>query len=97
MSARTLVGVGLLARAAWPRLLEAGHRRGAAALPRGALVPVLAVAAVAVVTLMVRAFGGRVLTPVALAVLARFGVLFLRTLRRGRCLLYTSPSPRDRG
>src|SRR6516164_3935717 len=91
MSARTLVGVGLLARAAWPRLLEAGHRRGAAALPRGALVPVLAVAAVAVVTLMVRAFGGRVLTPVALAVLTRFGVLFLRTLRRGRVWLFAHP------
>src|SRR6516164_401368 len=71
MSARTLVGVGLLARAAWPRLLEAGHRRGAAALPRGALVPVLAVAAVAVLT--------------------RFGVLFLRTLRRGRVWLFAHP------
>src|SRR6516225_11199076 len=91
MSARALVGVSRLARAARARLLEAGHRCGGAPLPRGALGPVLALAAVAVVTLMVRAFGGRVLTPVALAVLARFGVLFLRTLRRGRVRLFAHP------
>src|SRR5262249_60643245 len=34
---------------------------------------------------------GRVLTAVALAVLARFGVLFLRTLRRGRVRLFAHP------
>src|SRR5262252_1639356 len=91
MFARALVGVGRLADAARARLLEAGHRRGGAVTPRGALVPMLAVAAVAVVTLMVRAFRGRVLTPVALAVLTRFGVLFLRTLRRGRVRLFAHP------
>src|SRR5262249_17492774 len=85
MFARALVGVGRLAGAARARLLEAGHRRGGAVTPRGALVPMLAVAAVAVVTLMVRAFRGRVLTPVALAVLT------LRTLRRGRVRLFAHP------
>src|SRR6266516_1280510 len=80
MSAGTLVGVGRLARAARPYLVEASHRRGGAVVPGGMLVPVLAMAAVAVVTLMARAFRGRVLTPAALAVLARFRALPLRML-----------------
>src|SRR5215510_13007395 len=78
MSARALVGVRRLARVARPYLVEAGYRSGIV-VPRGILVPVLAVAAVAVVTLMVLAFGGRVLTR-ALAVLAPFRALPLRML-----------------
>src|SRR5215471_6443759 len=80
MSACTLVGVGRLARAARAHLVEAGHWCGGAIAPRRALVPMLAVAAVAVVTLMVRAFSGRVLTPVALAVVACFRVLSFGTV-----------------
>src|SRR5262249_31188844 len=75
MSACTLVGVGRLARAARAHLVEAGHWGGGAIAPRRALVPMLAVAAVAVVTPMVRAFRGRVLTGGALAVGAWFRAL----------------------
>src|SRR5215831_7048128 len=96
MSARALVGVGRLARAARPHLVEAGHRRGSVVVSRRALVLMLAVAAVAVVTLMARAFGGRVLTGVALAVLARcralpFCMLSFRTFLRGRVRLFAHP------
>src|SRR6266478_7493778 len=91
MSARTLVGVGRLAGAARAHLVEAGHWCGGAIAPRGALVPMLAVAAVAVVTLVVLALAGRVLTRVALAVLAAFGVLFFRTLWGGRVRLFAHP------
>src|SRR5262249_56783419 len=92
MSARAFVGVGRLARAVWPRLVEAGHRRGGAVAPCRALVLMLAVAAVAVVTLMARAFWWRVLSGVAPAVLARFRALpfrmaRFRTLLRGRVRL----------
>src|SRR5215471_1925717 len=96
MSACTLVGVGRLARAARAHLVEAGHWCGGAIAPRRALVPMLAVAAVAVVTLMVRAFSGRVLTPVALAVVAcfrvlSFGTVSFRMLLRGRVRLFAHP------
>src|SRR5262245_52991117 len=96
MSARALVGVGRLARAAWPHLVEAGHRRGGVVAPCRALVLMLAVAAVAVVTLMARTFGRRVITGVALAVLAGFRALpfrmpGFRTLLRGRVRLFAHP------
>src|SRR5262249_48999333 len=96
MSARALVGVRRLAGAARQPLVEAGHRRGGVVAPCRALVPMLAVAAVAVVTLMARAFGGRVLTGVALAVLAGFRALpfrmpSFRTLLRGRVRLFARP------
>src|SRR5215467_256715 len=79
MSARALVGVRRLARVARPYLVEAGYRSGIV-VPRGILVPVLAVTAVAVVMLVVLAFGGRVLPPAALTVPARFRSLPLRML-----------------
>src|SRR5215472_688331 len=96
MSARAVVGVGRLADAARQHLVEAGHRRGGVVAPCRALVLMLAVAAVAVVTLMARAFGGRVLTGVALAVLAGFRALpfrmpSYRTLLRGRVRLFARP------
>src|ERR1700756_987110 len=96
MSARVLVGVGRLSRAARPPLIEAGPRRGDVVASRRALVFMLAVAAVAVVALMARAFGGRVLTGVALAVLARFRalpfrMLSFRKLLRGRVRLFAHP------
>src|SRR5215813_4531899 len=91
MSARAVVGVGRLADAARQHLVEAGHRRGGVVAPCRALVLMLAVAAVAVVTLMARAFGGRVLTGVALAVLAGFRALSFRTLLRGRVRLFAHP------
>src|SRR5262249_46464553 len=95
MSARAVVGVGRLADAARQHLVEAGHRRGGV-VPCRALVLMLAVAAVAVVTLMTRAFGGRVLARVALAVLAGFRALpfrmpSFRTLLRGRVRLFAHP------
>src|SRR5262245_3486017 len=96
MSACTLVGVGRLARAARPHLVEACHRRGVIVAMGGAFVLMLAVAAVAVVTLMARAFGGRILTGVALAVPAcfpalAFRMLSFRTLLRGRVRLFAHP------
>src|SRR5262249_27809133 len=96
MSARAVGGVGRLADAARQHLVEAGHRRGGVVAPCRALVLMLAVAAVAVVTLMARAFGGRVLTGVALAVLAGFRALpfrmpSFRTLLRGRVRLFAHP------
>src|SRR5262249_49491691 len=96
MSARAFVGVGRLARAVWPRLVEAGHRRGGAVAPCRALVLMLAVAAVAVVTLMARALWGRGPAGVALAVLAGFRALpfrmpSFRTLLRGRVRLFAHP------
>src|SRR6516165_5154737 len=96
MSARALVGVGRLARAAWPHLVEAGHRRGGVLAPRRALLLMLAVAAVAMVTLMARAFGRRVLTGAALAVLAGFRALpfrmpSFRTLLRHRVRRFAHP------
>src|SRR5262245_24811913 len=96
MSARAFVGVGRLARAGWPHLVEAGHRRGGVLAPRRALVLMLAVAAVAVVALVARAFGRRILSGVALAVLARFPalafrMLSFRTLLRGRVRLFAHP------
>src|SRR5262245_31220869 len=84
MSARAFVGVGRLARATRPYLVKPRHRRGGIVAPRRALVLMLAVTAVAVVTLMARALGGRVLTGIALAVLARLRVL-------GRVRLFAHP------
>src|SRR5262249_9060986 len=88
MAACTLVGVGRLARAARAHLVEAGHWCGAAIAPRRALVPMLAV--------VVRAFSGRVLTPVALAVVAcfralSFGTVSFRMLLGGRVRLFAHP------
>src|SRR5262249_36568537 len=96
MSARAFVGVGRFARAGRPHLVEARYRRGGVLAPRRALVLMLAVAAVAVVTFMARAFGRRVLTGVALAVLAGFRALpfrmpSFRTLLRGRVRLFAHP------
>src|SRR5262249_58242255 len=96
MSARACVGVGRLARAGWPHLVEAGHRRGGVLARRWALLLMLAVAAVAVVALVARAFGGRILSGVALAVLARFPALAFRMLSfrtplRGRVRLFAHP------
>src|SRR5262245_19618550 len=96
MSARALVGVRRLAGAARQHLVEAGHRRGGVVAPCRAHVLMLAVATVAVVTLMARAFGGRVLTGVALAVLAGFRALpfrmpSCRTLLGGRVRLLAHP------
>src|SRR5215831_14576250 len=89
MSARALVGVGRVAGAARPRLVEAGHRRRDALASRGA--GVLAVACVAVFTLAVLALAGRVLMRLALAVLAAFGPRFFRTLLRRRVRLLAHP------
>src|SRR5262245_53706409 len=84
MSAHAFVGVGRLARATRPYLVKPRHRSGGIVAPRRALVLMLAVTAVAVVTLMARALGGRVLTGIALAVLVRLRVL-------GRVRLFAHP------
>src|SRR2546428_3667981 len=94
VSARALVD--RLARAVRPHLVETGHRRRDAVASRRALAPVLAVAHVAVFTLVllavvVLALAGRVLTRVALWVLAPFGALFFRILLRGRVRLFAHP------
>src|SRR5262249_52477480 len=70
-------------------LVEAGHRRGGAVAPCRGLVLMLAGAAVAVVTLMARAFGWRGLAGGAPAGLAGFRALpfpmpRFRSLLRGR-------------
>src|SRR5215831_10871905 len=84
MSARAFVGVGRLAGATRAYLVKPRQRRGGVVGPRRALVLMLAVAAVAVVTLMARAFGGRVLKRVALVALARFRALPFGPLLAGR-------------
>src|SRR5262249_2887306 len=89
MSACALVGVGRLGGAARPPLGAAGSRRGHALASPGAVV--LAVAHVAVFTLVVLALAGRVLMRVALAVLAPSGVLFFRILLRRRVRLLAHP------
>src|SRR5262249_35145747 len=80
MSACTLVGVGRLARAARAHLVEAGHLCGGALAPRRALAPMLAGAAVGVVTLMGRAFWGRLLTAGGPPVVACFRALSFGTV-----------------
>src|SRR5262249_34969748 len=95
-SARALVGVGRLARAARPHLVEAGHRRGSGVVSRRALVLLLAGGAVAVGTLMARALWGRVPSGGAPAVLAPcralpFCMLSFRTFLRGRVRLFAHP------
>src|SRR5436309_315661 len=74
----------------------ARHRCRDVVASRRALAPVLAVAHVAVFTLVVLAvvvlaLAGRVLTRVALSVLAPFGALFFRILLRGRVRLFAHP------
>src|SRR5262249_2097857 len=96
MSACTLVGVGRLARAARAHLVEAGHRGGGATAPRRGRVAMPAGAAVSGGTLLVRRVSGRVLTPVALAVVAcfrvlSFGTVSFRMLLRGRVRLFAHP------
>src|SRR5262249_7248226 len=96
MSARALVGVRRLAGAARQHLVEAGHPRGGGVAPCRGLVPMLAVAAVAGVTLIARGLWGRGLSGVVLAVLAGFRALpfrmpSFRTLLPGHVRLLAHP------
>src|SRR5262249_3421033 len=96
MSARAFVGVGRLARAVWPRLVEAGHPRGGAVAPCRGPVLMLAGGARAGGTPMGRPLWGGGLSGVALAVGARFRARpfpmpTVPTLLRGRVRLFAHP------